>query len=157
MTIPWKYIWDCHECSECIDPLTGETTGRRWGKWIGVRGKKSEVKVTGEIGNVSFMTLGTKLYRVNKFSAQAGQQLAFVPQSTYLYSSFQYNYRPLIVDTEVSYVYEMSVVPNKNCPVAYGITNMDAYLTNFNFKFEPPNPPMATYTFQYYIWFCTTT
>jgi len=156
VSIGYKFINSCNECVDCIDPITGEVIGRRRGRWIGVPNRKRDIKITGNIDDIpsSLMEFGDRLYRVNKLNVQAGQQPFIIPPITYAYKSVKYKGGPLLVDTTQDFVYEFSVNSEKSCQGMLKVNNIEAYLTNFTWKFEPPNPPTCNYTFNWYTAFC---
>lgn len=152
--IPWKYVFDCRQCTDCLDPATGQPAGKIRGKWIGIPMKKKSVTVTGDTDNPLFTFAGCPS-PASKFSLQAGPNVAIVPQPTMQYSEMSYNGLPISFNTEdASKIWELTVLTSPSCEFATGFSDINAYLTSFVFNYSPPNPPTVTYNFDAIISYC---
>lgn len=152
--IPYKWIFDCRQCTDCLDPATGEVAGKVRGRWVGIPMKKKTVSVTGGTDSSLFDFSGCPS-PVSKFNLQAGPNVAIVPQPTMQYSSMSYTGLPIAFNTEdSSKLWELTVLTNQTCQYATGFSNVDAYLTGFTFSYQPPAPPTVTYSFDAIVNWC---
>jgi hypothetical protein len=152
--VPWKYIFDCRQCSDCLDPETGLPAGKIRGRWVGIPMKKKNVTVTGDIENPLFVFKGCAS-PATKFTLQAGPNVAIVPQPTRQYSGVEYKGLPIQFDTDAATkAWDLTVKTNESCRFAAGFTNVKAYLTGFTFSYQPPSPPTVTYNFDAMVSYC---
>jgi hypothetical protein len=147
-TIPWKYVFDCRGCVDCIDPETGAVTGQRRGRWVGVPLKKRIVQVTGDVDNVGIFQFSGCPSPLAKYTLTAGPQSVITPQPSMQYDRLQYSGIPVEFDTDnVKDPFVISINSGGACDWVTNFNNVSAYLTGFTFQFRPPAPPQVTYTF----------
>lgn len=152
--IPWKFIFDCRQCVDCIDIQTGLPGGKIRGKWVGIPMRRKIVTVTGDTENELFNFSGCPSPS-SKFTLQAGPNVAIVPQATMQYNEMAYLGLPVPFDTtSASKIWDLTVTTNENCEYATGFSNVNAYLTSFVFNYSPPNPPTVTYNFDAIVSYC---
>lgn len=156
--IPWKYVFDCRQCTDCLDPATGLPAGKIRGRWIGIPMKKKTVTVTGDTEG----TAARELFNfvgcpspAAKFDLQAGPVVAIVTQPTMQYSEIEYKGLPVPFSTEdASKLWNLTVTTNQACSWATGFTDVQAYLTGFTFSYQPPNAPTVSYNFDAIVSYC---
>lgn len=154
--IPWKYVYDCRACENCIDPETGVSTGlKRRGRWVAVPMKKKTVQVTGDLENVDLFSFGGCSSPIAKYNLSAGSSSVIVPQPTMQYAQMEYTGQPLPFDTDsMNKSFTISINTGEQCDWVTNFDDVRVYLTGFTFQFEPPSPPTVSYTFDAFPSFC---
>jgi len=145
-SVPWKHIFDCRECHPCY-AADGTIAGYKRGVWRPIPMKKKQVTESGARGSTLFRFPDCAT-SVAKFELKAGPQAILMPQPTNQYSQMAYLGKPYAFDTEQSDTKtKITIDSTGRCGGIRNFVDIDAYLTSFNFTFNPPAAPTVTYGF----------
>lgn len=148
LQVPWKYVFDCRGCVDCIDPKTGAVTGQRRGRWVGVPMKKRIIQVTGDVENVSIFQFSGCPSPLAKYTLTAGPQSVITPSPSMQYDRVIYSGLPLAFDSDdVKNPFTISINSGGDCDWVTSFNNVKAYLESFQFSFNPPAAPTVSYSF----------
>jgi hypothetical protein len=156
--IPWRYVFDCRQCVDCVNPRTGLPAGKVRGRWVGIGNKKKVVTVTGDVES----SAAKRLFNfsgcptpIAKFTLQAGANVAIVTQPSMQFFDMEYFGLPVAFNTmDMSKIWDLTVRTGQACSWVTGFSNVKAYLTGFTFNYQPPNVPTVTYNFDAMITYC---
>jgi hypothetical protein len=153
VSIPWKYVYDCRTCVDCIGQ-NGSKYKRR-GSWRGIPMRKRQIAITGDItGSDIFEPSGCPVPAV-KYTLQAGPQPVVIPQQTMQYSRLLYKGLPIQFDTEqLATPFTLTVEGGALCPSIPKFETVQAYMTSFTCNIQPPQPPTVQYSFDLMTGFC---
>jgi hypothetical protein len=157
MQRPYRYVFDCRQCVDCLDPKTGLPAGKVRGRWIAIANKKKTVTVTGDTESsaakrlFNFTGCGTP---ISKFTLQAGPNVAIIAQPSMQFSEMEYFGLPLPFSTAENRIWDLTVRAGQSCNWVTGFTNVKAYLESFSFNFTPPNVPTVSYNFSVLVTYC---
>jgi len=153
VSVPWKYVYDCSTCYDCIGE-NGSTYKRRGG-WRGIPMKKRQVTITGDITGSSMFEASGCPAKAVKYTLQAGPQTVVIPQETMQYRRLKFNGLPISFDTdELDDPFTLTVGAGQLCSSIPTFRTATAYLTQFNFTLSPPQPPTVQYSFDLMLGYC---
>jgi hypothetical protein len=146
VSVPWKYVYDCRTCYDCIG--TNGSKYKRRGGWKGIPMKKRQVSITGDIsGSTIFEPSGCPVPAI-KYTLQAGPHPVVTPQETMQYNRLKFKGAPIQFDTDmIKTPFTLTVQGGQLCPSIPQFNTVEAYLTSFTFQFQPPQPPTVQYSF----------